>query len=58
MFLLIQHLMSIVRPGSKLHEAFLLVKREEFYIDWTIGLVDGGRLPYNLTSVIHGGFGK
>lgn len=45
--------MAIIRPGPKFHEAFLLVKREELYIDRTIGFVDSWWLPDDQAGVIY-----
>ena len=45
------YLMPVVSPRAKLHKAFLLVKWEELYVDWTVRLVDCRRFPYNASGV-------
>jgi len=50
--------MSIVGPHPKLHEAFLLVKREELDVDGTVRLVDGRRLPHDQARVVNRGLGQ
>ena len=47
------HLVTVIRPRTKLHEALLHVKGEILHIDRTVGFVDNGRLPDDFSSMIH-----
>jgi hypothetical protein len=46
------YLKTVVGPGSKLHDARLLVKWKILYVDLTRRLVDGRRLPFHAASVV------
>ncbi|KAH3834569.1 hypothetical protein DPMN_107899 [Dreissena polymorpha] len=50
--------MAVVGPHTELHEAFLLIKREELDVDWAVGLVDCLWLPDNKTGAVDLCFGK
>lgn len=45
-------MITVVRPGTELHEAGLFVKGEVLNVDLTEGLVDSRWLPHHLPRVM------
>jgi hypothetical protein len=52
------YLPDVVRPGTKLQEAFLDVEREILDVDWTETLVDDRGLPDYEAVAVYGGLGQ
>ena len=50
------YLESVIRPATKFQDAGLFVKGKIFDVNFTRGLVNGGRLPLDEPLVIDGGF--
>lgn len=47
---------AIVSPGTKFHEACLLVEREVFDINFTRGFINGRRFPLDAAIKVQDGF--
>ena len=43
---------TVIGPTSKFHEAFLLVKREKFDINFAGGFINGGWIPGHLSRIM------
>ena len=44
----------MVCPHAELHLALLFIERKEFYVDITLALIDGRRLPFHFSRVLDG----